>query len=527
MSTLTEHVAFLVTELFEPVGGLHRYTTNLLQAWDDKLEAGETDLEPLILSVKPPEEPLKDLEPSERFADYTEGNDHLHVYEAERGDRTVYFIEGEVPDRDGFHYDLWERYRIPSEKSASWSGYNSMLTPFWYWAPRLVRYLMEEEGLEVRAADANDWLAFPAGFIMMDDLDIPLNCRIHSGEVGRSLGTPDTEAAPIWIEAASLAFADYVQGVSVNEARLEMRGLLPYKKQIEDHLAGKRGQDWYNYQQYRNRKLQEFLIFEKTEELVMLRDMVGGMPNGIFLDEWEEMTEEDIDEGRAMLDRMLPGKDQFIFFIGRPVYRKGIDFLIDAFAETVKKHPDAGLVLAASMDDAKRAEYEQELAEKGIADDVHIVTRWIDEPEKRALFAASDIIALPSVYEPFGIVALEALAADYAAERNGRTGPVAVVGDTGGMDEIITSGVSGMEVPTGDYRIDPALLDQVFCSVLTGCAEGMTDPPPAELRERISENGAERVQDPKFRWDYILGKVFEVYDHAVENHAERKEFLGG
>ncbi|MFB6077119.1 MAG: glycosyltransferase, partial [Candidatus Nanohaloarchaea archaeon] len=116
---------------------------------------------------------------------------------------------------------------------------------------------------------------------------------------------------------------------------------------------------------------------------------------------------------------------------------------------------------------------------------------------------------------------------DYAAERNDRTGPVPVVGNTGGMDEIITSGKSGMEVPINDFGIDPALLDQVMCSVLPGCAEGSADPGPAELRQRISRNGADRVQNEKFRWSYILDRVFEVYDHAVENHAKRKEWLEG
>ncbi|MFB6077118.1 MAG: hypothetical protein ABEK12_03240, partial [Candidatus Nanohaloarchaea archaeon] len=368
---MPQHVAFLATELFKPVGGLHRYTTNLLEAWDDKLEAGETDLEPLILAAKNPAEPPNDLEPSDRFEALTSEHDHLRVYEAERGDRTVYFIEGEVPDLDAFHYDLWDRYRIPSDQSRSWEGYNSTLSPFWYWAPRLVEFLMAEEGLDFRVVDANDWLAFPAGFRMMEDLDIPLNCRIHSGEYGRSLGDPDMDAAPIWIEAGALAFADYVQGVSINEARFQMRNLLPVKKQIVDRLRDERDDNWADYQQYRNRKLQEFLIFEKTEELTMLRDLVGGMPNGIFLDDWEDLTAEDIEEGREMLERFLPGKEEFIFFIGRPVYRKGIDFLIDAFAETVDKHPYAGLILASSMSEEQEAEYEDRLSERGIRDDVY------------------------------------------------------------------------------------------------------------------------------------------------------------
>ncbi|MDY6776551.1 MAG: glycosyltransferase [Candidatus Nanohaloarchaea archaeon] len=524
---MTEHVAFLATELFEPAGGLYRYTTNLLQAWDKKLENDETDLEPLIISVKNPNKPMKDLSHSERFSELTDRHEHLSVYEAERGGRTVYFVEGEVPDLDRFHYELWDRYRIPSDVSSHWDGYNSTLSPFWYWAPKLIEFLMEEEGLKFKAADAQDWLAFPAGFLTMDDRDIPLNCRIHSGEYGRSLGNINNRGAPVWIEAGSLAFSDYIQGVSINETRFELRNLMSFKKSLVRKLREDRGEDWSQYQEYRDRKLQEFLIFEKTEELVMLRDLVGGMPNGIFLDDWDDLEAEDIEEGRSMLERFLPGKEQFIFFIGRPVYRKGIDFLIDAFAETVDKHPEAGLVLASSMSEEDKEGYEDKLEELGIREDVHLLTRWLEDREKKSIFTASDIIALPSVYEPFGIVALEALAADYAAEENGYTGPAVVVGDTGGMDEITQSGESGMEVPTQDFEIDPDLLDQVFCSLMPGNIKEEVEHDSQTLRERISSNGAERVQDEKFRWDYILDRVFEVYDRAEENHEEKKQLLEG
>lgn len=506
---------FLVTELYEPVGGLHRYTTNLISAWEKAIENNETDLDPFIISVKSPSEPLKDLDQATEFKEFIDNNKGVNIYKAERTGKTCYFIEGKVPNLNRFHYQLWNDYGIDSlstSKNLEW--YNDTLSVFWYWAPKFAKYVQAEKDIEFKVADAQDWLAFPAGFIVRDELDIPLNCRIHSGEYGRSLGNPDFKQAPIQIETAALSFADYIQGVSISESTFQIRNLMPFKDKIDSRVEDDKEEKWKEYQKYRDDKITSFLLYETADELVLLKDVIGGMPNGIELKNWDQVTEEGIERARGLLEEELPEKEKFIFFIGRTEYRKGLDFLLKAVGKNKEKYEDVGVVIASSMNEAEYQEYMDKLDKLGIKDNVRILDKWLEPLEKKSIFCASDVIALPSVYEPFGIVALEGLAADYAAEKNDRTGPVVVAGDTGGMDEIITSGVNGFEVPTQNFAMDPYMLSQALLKALD-----------EETRQEISKNGAERVQSDYFKWDNILHNILKIYDKAEENYQERLKFL--
>ncbi|MFP4232779.1 MAG: glycosyltransferase family 4 protein [Candidatus Aenigmatarchaeota archaeon] len=505
---------FLVTELYEPAGGLHRYTTHLLSAWEEALERDKTDIEPLVVSVKKRKDPEKDLKIAEEFSGFMEEND-VRVYEAERGGHTCYFLGGEVPDLEGLHWKLWDRYGIDSSKtSKGLEWYNDTLSPFWYWVPRFVEYLKEEKGMKFKCIDAQDWLAFPAGFLTGERLDLPLVCRIHSGEYGRSLGNPDEDDAPIQIETASLAFADYIQGVSVSETAFQITHLMPLKEELDEELKGRRGEEWYRYQKMRNEKIKSFLLYESEGKMTLLKDLIGGMPNGIILNDWRDIDKEEIMEGEKRLKELLPSKEKFIFFIGRTSYRKGLDFLLETLSKHKEEYEDTGLIIASSMHSDIYREYKGKLEEMDIGEDVQIINKWLEPEEKKALMCASDAIALPSVYEPFGIVALEGLAADYAAESSGLTGPVTVVGNTGGMSEIIKSGVNGFEVPIKNFEIDPDMLHRTLQKALD-----------RENKLKISREGAKRMQDKQFRWSYILERILELYDKAERNWKEKLKNL--
>lgn len=507
-------ILFLVTELYEPAGGLYRYTTNLLSAWKDAVEKGKTDLEPFFLSVKNPSAPLKDLAQSERFKEFIDKNKGVNVYEAERGGEPCYFLEGKVPDLAKFHWDLWNRYGIDSWKTSRYMDwYNDTLSVFWYWAPRFAEFIREKEGMTFKCIDAQDWLAFPAGFLARDRLNLPLVCRFHSGEYGRSLGEPDLEAAPIQIEAAALDFADYIQGVSISESIFQTTHLMPLKRELDKKLKDRKGESWYRYQKLRDKKINSFLLYESEQELVLLKGMVGSMPNGIYLKEWEEVTKEDIEQGRESLEEELPRKDDYIFFIGRATPRKGLDFLLQTFSKYRDEFEGVGLAIASSMKEDSYQNCLNKLKSMEIEDDVLVLDRWLEPDEKRSLMCASDVIALPSVYEPFGIVALEGLAADYAAERNGMAGPVVVAGNTGGMDEIIRSGVNGFEVPIQNFEMESSMLKDALLKALDD-----------EIQKKVSKNGAERVQSKYFRWSFIFKKILEIYDRVERNWKERIKF---
>ncbi len=505
---------FLVTELYEPAGGLHRYTTNLLSAWEKAIRKGKTDLEPVVVSVKGSDQPKKDLEIAEEFSGFMEKND-VKVFKGERGNRMCYFLEGEVPNLEEFHWKLWNRYGIDSTKtSKGLDWYNDILSAFWYWVPIFAEYLREEKGMEFKCIDAQDWLSFPGGFLTGERLNLPVVCRIHSGEYGRSLGSPDQKDAPIQIETAALSFSDYIQGVSISETIFQINHLMPMKERMDEDLRERRGEEWYRYQNLRNEKIKSFLLYESESDMTLLKDVIGGMPNGIDLEEWKDVGKDDISKGKKMLSELLPGKDKFVFFIGRTSYRKGLDFLLETFSKYRNEYNKTGLVVASSMDSDTYKEYKGKLEKLGIGDNTRILNRWLEPTEKKKLMCASDVIALPSVYEPFGIVALEGLAADFACERNGTTGPVTVVGNTGGMSEIIKSGVNGFEVPIHNFEIDPDMLHRALIKALD-----------EDKKASLSKKGAERVQDIYFRWEHILGKIFEVYDKAEKNWKEKLRYV--
>ena len=85
-------------------------------------------------------------------------------------------------------------------------------------------------------------------------------------------------------------------------------------------------------------------------------------------------------------------------------------------------------------------------------------------------------------------------------------GPVVLVGDTGGMDEIITSGVDGFEVPIENFSMDSDLL-----------AHTVFKSSDSNLRKKISRNAAKRVQSRFFDWDFIVKRVFDIYDKSRTN----------
>ncbi|MFH1780374.1 MAG: glycosyltransferase family 4 protein [Candidatus Micrarchaeota archaeon] len=498
---------FLVTELQRPVGGLHRFSTELFKAWRKKVKQNKTDFEPIIFSIKDPLLPLDDLKPSKDFS-FLKG---MGVFEAVRGGEKVYFLESKLSQKEqtDFYAYLWDAHGVPSHKSSSWDYY-VMLTSFWKNMLVVAEELNKKNELAV--VDCQDWLAFPAGFLIKEKLGIPLVCRIHSGEFGRSMGFPDFDSAPVNIEAAALMNADFVQSVSITEAKFELYRLLPLTKKITKRVARVKPPGFLEEQQKRIEAFEEFLLLE-SEDLNLFGKNAAGITNGIILDDWRKVTRSDILAGTKLFKKLLPGKKKYVLFVGRTETRKGLSTLIDAFA--LVKDSSAGLILASKFSEESKASFSKKISDLGLEGRVLIHDGWIEEKTKKSLFCAADVIALPSLYEPFGIVTLEGLAADLACEKNGLIGPTVIVGDTGGMREIIRNGVDGFKSPMLEdvFQLNPEYLSRILNMAL---ADG-------DLRKKISEGGAKRIESKYFDWDYIITKIFCLYELAEKNAGSRKK----
>jgi len=126
--------------------------------------------------------------------------------------------------------------------------------------------------------------------------------------------------------------------------------------------------------------------------------------------------------------------EKIVFYIGRLVREKGVQVLLRAAPKILAGHPRTKFVIGG------RGPYEEELkrlaASLGLAQSVYF-TGYVDNEVRNDLYAWADVAVFPSLYEPFGIVALEAMAAKT---------PV-VVSDTGGLSEIVEHEVDGLKVP--------------------------------------------------------------------------------
>ena len=132
-----------------------------------------------------------------------------------------------------------------------------------------------------------------------------------------------------------------------------------------------------------------------------------------------------------------PAHSGYVLFAGRLVPQKGVDVLIRAFAVLLHRL-DAKLVVAG--DGPLELYLERLVKYSGIPDKVSF-RHWQSGANLVELFQHAAAVAVPSLYEPFGIVALEAMAC----------GRAAVASNTGGLAEIVEHGVDGYLVEPGDY----------------------------------------------------------------------------
>ena len=173
--------------------------------------------------------------------------------------------------------------------------------------------------------------------------------------------------------------------------------------------------------------------------------------------------------------RPLPGEADpepgTILFVGRLDPEKGVDVLLQAVEGVLKAHPGAKLLIAGT---GKLEETLKQQA-RGIAHAVHFLG-YVADPGP--LYHTAEVVVVPSLYEPFGLVALEGMV-------GGR--PV-VASATGGLAEIVTSEQDGLLVPAGDAHE----LEEAICRLLADEAG----------RKSLGE-AARRTCAERFTWEAV------------------------
>ncbi|MBA3345708.1 MAG: glycosyltransferase family 4 protein, partial [Gemmatimonadales bacterium] len=163
--------------------------------------------------------------------------------------------------------------------------------------------------------------------------------------------------------------------------------------------------------------------------------------------------------------------------------RKGIRFLIEAFARLKPRFPDAKLVLAG--DGFERPELVELAQNLGVAADVTFLG-WVANSALPPYYRAAAVSVIPSLEEGFGIPAAEAMGCEV---------PV-VASDAGGLPEVVEHGVTGLVVPRGDV------------TALANAIGTLLDDPA--LRRRMGQAGRQRALR-LFDWDRTAERFEQVY----------------
>lgn len=179
-----------------------------------------------------------------------------------------------------------------------------------------------------------------------------------------------------------------------------------------------------------------------------------------------------------------------ILYIGRPEPRKGLTFLIDAFAGLRKHMPEVSLALVGTSEEQLRALYPKksdELEEKFI--NVEALGS-LGETAKIEQMSKAEVMCAPSLGgESFGIILTEAMAA----------GLPVVASDIDGYRAVLADGANGVLVPPGDATaLEAALLKTLSND---------------ELRSQLSEDGIKRAE--RYSWDNVISQIEEAYADAM------------
>jgi glycogen synthase len=228
-------------------------------------------------------------------------------------------------------------------------------------------------------------------------------------------------------------------------------------------------------------------------------ERVHVIPNGIDTEIFKPVKSTDALE-RHGIDPSVP----YVLFLGRISRQKGIIHFLDAVS---RLDSGVGVVMCAASPDTPELEREVEAAVAALrARRPHVV--WIREmvPREEAvqLYSHAALFCCPSVYEPFGIINLEAMACET---------PV-VASAVGGIPDVVVHGETGLLVPfeaTGGLAPEPAHPEEYARALAEAMGSLLAD---GERLREMGRRGRERVVR-HFGWDRVASRVMDVYREVI------------
>ncbi|TET27379.1 MAG: glycosyltransferase family 1 protein [Candidatus Heimdallarchaeota archaeon] len=387
------------------------------------------------------------------FPPFKVGGLAAHVYDLSKmlvkKDYTIHIVTCSFPGAadyelvDGVHVHRFDAYEIPAPEFLQWD--------------LNMNVLMEKKAIEIvkkhdiDVIHAHDWLVASAAIGLKHLFRKPMIATIHSLERGRRNGLYNDGQHMI----------DQIENFLIQEA-------------------------WHNIvcSQY----MQSLCHFSFT----FPNDKMTIIPNGVRYDDFSVK----LSKGDAVKHHKKYAliEEQIVAYIGRLVPEKGVNVLLGAVKPVLEKMPNTKFVVAGEgwhRNELQRITKELKIEEKVL------FTGYLPEEDFLAYFNVSDILVVPSTYEPFGIVALEGMA----------TKTPIIVSDVGGLSEIVDHQWTGMKVPADNSQ---ALADSII-ELLTN----------ETLRNRIVSNAVDKLKHV-YDWSIIADHTIKVYQNVFDEWKNHK-----
>ncbi|MGC8842357.1 MAG: glycosyltransferase family 4 protein [bacterium] len=292
----------------------------------------------------------------------------------------------------------------------------------------------------------HDWLSCMAGRVLKHSFKLPLVATIHATEFGRRGGISE-----------------------------------PLSRYIHS-------QEWLlGYEAWRVIVCSKAMREEVSNVLSIPEDKIEIIPNGIDVERFDIEVEE------GFRDKFLSPGEKMVLFVGRLVWEKGIDVLIDSAPIVLAHIPEAKFIVVGKGDVETYREKVQNLG----LEHKFFFTGFLDDETVAKLYKCADVCVYPSRYEPFGIVALEAMAA----------GVPPVTSDAGGFRETVRHWETGVITRRGD----PYSLAQGIVFLLEN----------PQIRKAMSEK-AKRLVMKEYRWEKNADKTIALYKRVINERKKAK-----
>jgi glycogen(starch) synthase len=300
------------------------------------------------------------------------------------------------------------------------------------------------ERLEFDVVHSHDWLVAPAAQRLKRRFGAPWLVTVHATEHGRHQG---------WVDKHPQS---YIHGVERKMVRSADRVI--------------------TCSQYMRRHVSD--VFDVPERKVTM------IQNGIDPQDLEPVEHQDL---KALRARYAAPDEKLILLVGRLVYEKGFHLALEALPRVIERLGNVRFVVCGTG--TAEADLKAQARKLGLLQHGSFIG-WTGDDTLHSLYRVADLCVVPSIYEPFGLVALEAMA----------SGCLCLVADTGGLREVVPAG--GKAALRFRAR-DPRSLGRMLEKMLTD----------EELRRRLVGEAREHVL--QFDWAEVARETAVAYDELV------------